>query len=340
MCLSGIGESRNQYGLNILITGGAGYIGSHTTLALREAGHFTVVYDDLCRGYRELQFGDAFAEGRIQDRALLTETLRRYEIDAVMHFAAFIEAGESMEKPSPYFENNTGGSMALLDAMREAGVNRLIFSSTAALYGYPDEIPIPETSPLLPVNPYGESKLLVERILRWYSEIYGLQYVSLRYFNAAGADSQLRTGEMHSPETHLIPLTLQAAYGEREAIFINGTDYNTPDGSCIRDYIHVSDLARAHLLALVFLQREKRSAVYNLGSQKCYSVREVIEAVRQVTGRDFPVKEGPRRPGDPEVLVASSEKIRRELGWNPAYTDLKEIIATADAFYRKWKSPV
>jgi UDP-glucose 4-epimerase len=321
--------------LNILVTGGAGYIGSHVVLLLKEAGHTTIVYDDLSKGRKSHIFSHNFVEGSLHDTPLLKETLQTHRVDAVMHFAAFIESGESMSEPDRYFYNNTEGSLSLLRAMKESDVKQFIFSSTAALYGYPEKLPIPESSPLNPVNPYGESKLLVERILSWYSRIYGLRYVSLRYFNAAGADPELRTGELHNPETHLIPLALQAAYGEREKIFINGTDYSTPDGTCIRDYIHVTDLARAHLLSLEYLKDGGESAQFNLGSQKGYSVREVLDAVVRVTGKNLRIEEGPRRPGDPEILVASSELIGRVLGWKPHFGSLEEIIGTADAFYRK-----
>lgn len=321
--------------MKILVTGGAGYIGSHTVLQLKEAGHTTVVYDNLSKGREELIFSDHFVKGDLSDRTLLVGTMREHGIEAVLHFAAFIEAGESMENPAKYFQNNTEGSFRLLESMREAGVKLLIFSSTAALYGFPESTPIEENAPLVPANPYGESKLLVERILRWYSEIYNFRYVSLRYFNAAGADPLLRTGENHEPETHLIPIALRAAYGMRDRMFINGTDYPTKDGTCVRDFIHVSDLARAHLMSLDYLANGGRSEVFNLGSQKGYSVREVLEMVKHVTGQDFIVQEGPRRPGDPDNLVASSEKIRRILGWEPEFDELEFIVESAANYFRK-----
>ena len=323
--------------MNILVTGGAGFIGSHTVLKLKEKGHFVIVYDNLSKGYKELIFSDIFVEGDIHNKELLKEVIKKYNIEGVLHFAAFIEAGESMKLPSKYFNNNSVGSIALLDAIIESNVKFFIFSSTAALYGYPDKIPITEDSPLHPVNAYGESKLIVEKVLKWYSQIYGLNYISLRYFNAAGADEKMRSGEMHRPETHLIPLAIQAAFGEREKLYIYGSDYNTKDGTCIRDYIHVSDLAEAHLLALDYLTTEKRSEIFNLGSENGYSVREVINVVKEVTGKDFIVEETERRAGDPEILIASSQKIKSVLKWEPKYKDLKEIVATAVNYYKKWK---
>jgi len=323
--------------MRILITGGAGYIGSEVTLKLKESGHFTVVYDNLSKGYKQLIFSDKFVKGDIHNKKLLKKVLKKYKIEAVMHFAAFIEAGESMENPSKYFNNNSIGTISLLDAMVETKVKYFIFSSTAALYGYPDKIPIPEDSPLIPVNPYGESKLLVEKVLNWYSEVYGLRYISLRYFNAAGADEQLRTGEMHKPETHLIPLAIETALGKREQLYIYGTDYNTKDGTCVRDYIYVGDLADAHILSLDYLVRENKSDIFNLGSEKGYTVKEVVEVVKQITGVDFKVVETERRPGDPETLIASSGKIRRVLGWKPKFDDLEKIIETAIKYYKSGK---
>ncbi len=321
--------------MNILITGGAGYIGSHTVLALKNNGHHTVILDDFSKGFRDLVFSDELVEGKIHDRELIRSTIKKYSIDSILHFAAFIEAGESMKNPARYFYNNGEGSLALLDAAISSGVKRFIFSSTAALYGFPDSIPITEDSALIPANPYGESKLMTEKVLSWYSQLYGLNYVSLRYFNASGADPEGRTGEKHNPETHLIPIALQAAYGERPGMLINGTNYSTEDGSCIRDYVHVSDLARAHVLALEFLVSEKRSEVFNLGSETGYSVRQVIDIVRKVTGKEFKVEEGPRRPGDPDILIASSKKIRNVLGWKPEYAELETIVSTANNYYKR-----
>lgn len=321
--------------MRVLVTGGAGYIGSHTVLKLKEAGHWTVVYDNLSKGYKGQAFGDEFVEGDIHNSQQVKEALKKYDIDAVMHFAAFIEAGESMKDPSKYFLNNSVGSITLLGAMLESKVNNFIFSSTAALFGYPDKIPIEEETPLNPVNAYGESKLLVEKVLKWYSDIYGFNYISLRYFNAAGADKKLRTGERHDPETHLIPLAIQTALGERKSLSIYGTNYDTPDGTCVRDYIHVEDLADAHVLALAYLAREKKSNIFNLGSEKGYSVRQVIDVVKEVTGRDFKVIETKRRLGDAPTLIASSAKIKKILGWNPEFNDLRKIVETAVNFYMK-----
>lgn len=323
--------------MKILVTGGAGYIGSHTVLQLNEAGHETIILDDFSKGHREYVFSSHLIEGKVHDRNLIRSIIRKYSIEAIFHFAAFIEAGESMNDPAKYFFNNTEGSLALIDTAIECGVKYIIFSSTAAIYGFPEVVPISESSILNPANPYGESKLMVEQALRWYSKIGKINYVALRYFNACGADALMRTGEIHNPETHLIPIAIQTAYGERDSMRINGTDYNTNDGTCIRDYVHVEDLARAHILSLAYLASENKSEVFNLGSQSGHSVREVIESVKEVTGRDFLVEEGPRRPGDPDQLIASSEKIRQVIGWEPRYTDLKEIIRTADSFYRRRK---
>lgn len=313
--------------MKILVTGGAGYIGSVVTQELIRAGHSAVVYDNLCHGYRAAVPSEAeFVEGDIADREKLDYVLGRYSVEAVMHFAAFIEAGESMKVPERFFRNNSANSLCLLEAMLARNVKRLVFSSTAALYGTPERTPVCEEDPLRPINVYGESKLLTEQMLAWMNRIHGLRYASLRYFNAAGAAGHL--GEAHEPESHLIPLVLQAAMGKREAISIFGTDYPTPDGTCIRDYIHVVDLAAAHLLALEALGTHDK-LIYNLGNGLGFSVREVIEAARKVTGKQIKAVETPRRPGDPAVLVASSEKIRKELNWKPAYPQLDQIIGTA-----------
>jgi UDP-glucose 4-epimerase len=265
-------------------------------------------------------------EGDVSDRHALDAAIQNHSPEAVLHFAAFIEAGESMHAPEKYFRNNSAGTLTLLESMLANGVTRLIFSSTAALYGEPRRIPIEETDLLEPTNAYGESKLLVERMISWFGRVHGLRYASLRYFNAAGSDGY--SGECHHPETHLIPLVLQAAAGKRKSISLFGTDYPTPDGTCVRDYIHVSDLARAHVLAL-HAPSDRTGLIYNLGNSRGFSVRQVIETARTVTGCDIPVVETARRPGDPAVLVASSEKIRRELGWVPQYPDLESIIASA-----------
>jgi UDP-glucose 4-epimerase len=312
--------------VRILVTGGAGYIGGTVAELLLDRGHQVVVYDNLSHAHRSLLPARAeFIQGEIADRPAL-ETLLHTGIDGVMHFAALIEAGESMQKPEIYFRNNTASTLSLLEAMLATGVTRLVFSSTAAVYGEPESTPIPEDAPLRPTNTYGESKLLVEHMLRWLNQIHGFRYASLRYFNVAGAIEG--RGEAHEPESHIIPLILDVALGRRASIKIFGKDYPTPDGTCIRDYIHVHDLARAHLLAFEALGERSR-LIYNLGNGIGFSVSEVIESARRVTGHPIPVEEYPRRSGDPAVLIASSEKIGRELGWKPEYTNLDDIIATA-----------
>jgi UDP-glucose 4-epimerase len=313
--------------MRILVTGGAGYIGSVVTEELINDGHEAFVYDSLYKGHREAVASEAgFVEADLMDGGSLRRTLKENAIEAVIHMAADSLVGESVQHPAKYYRNNVVSGLALLDAMLETGVRRLVFSSTAATYGEPLKQPIEETDPTNPTNPYGETKLAFERALDWYDQAYGLRYASLRYFNAAGATA--RCGEWHDPETHLIPIVLQAAAGLREAVEIYGDDYPTRDKTCVRDYIHVVDLARAHILALDIL--EERSAIYNLGcGGDGYSVREVIETARQVTGRDIPVRVGPRRAGDPAVLIASSDKIKRELGWKPLMQDLRIIIESA-----------
>ena len=313
--------------MKVLVTGGAGYIGATTVRSLLAHGHEVTVYDNLSRGHGTSLPGDVpLVVADVADRAALDAAFRQYQPEAVLHFAAFIEASESMQQPERFFRNNSATTLTLLEAMLANGVRKLIFSSTAALYGEPRQIPIDESADLDPTNAYGESKLLVERMLSWFGRIHGLRYASLRYFNAAGSDGH--SGEQHQPETHLIPLVLQAAAGQGESISIFGTDYPTPDGTCVRDYIHVSDLAQAHVLALHALERSDR-LIYNLGNGRGFSVREVIDSTRRVTGLPVPVVEAARRPGDPAVLVASSEKIRRELGWVPQYSDLDAIIGSA-----------
>ena len=324
---------KGQTRLRLLVTGGAGYIGSVVTSKLLAAGHQVVVYDNLSRGYRQAVPGNVeLVIGEVADRGKLESVLGSQRFDAVLHFAALIEAGESMQVPERYFRNNTASTLTLLEAMLAHGVKRLVFSSTAAVYGEPQRIPICETDPLKPTNVYGESKLLVERMLDWLHRIHGLRYASLRYFNAAGACGEL--GEAHRPETHLIPLILQVALGRRESISVFGNDYPTADGTCVRDYIHVADLAQAHLLALEALDRAGQ-LIYNLGNGRGFSVQEVIEVARRVTGRPIPAVITPRRPGDPAVLVASSEKIQRELGWQPNYPELEAIVATAWEWHRR-----
>jgi len=323
--------------MRILVTGAAGYIGSYTTLKLQEEGHWTLGYDNLSKGHKDFIFTNKFIKGDVHNKNLLTKILKKYDIEAVMHFAAFIEAGESMENPKKYFYNNTVGTISLLDAIVECNVKYFIFSSTAALYGNPDKLPIEEDAPLVPTNPYGESKLLIEKILNWYSQIYDFKYISLRYFNAAGADSKLRTGELHNPETHLIPLAVQTALGKREALYIYGTDYRTKDGTCIRDYIYVEDLADAHIKALNYLVKKNKSDVFNLGSGNGWTVKEVVETVKKVTGKNFKVIETSRRKGDPEILIASSKKIEKVLNWKPQNQNLEKIIETSVNFYEKYK---
>ncbi len=319
----------------ILVTGGAGYIGSHAAKALARAGYAPVVLDNLVYGHREAVRWGPLVEGDVGDRTLVAATLRRFAVEAVMHFAAFAYVGESMTAPERYFANNVVNSLALLDAMRETGVRRLVFSSTCATYGVPESVPIREDMPQRPVNPYGESKLMVERLLHWEGVAHGLRHVSLRYFNAAGADAEGEIGEAHDPETHLIPLILDAALGRRAQIDIYGTDYPTPDGSAIRDYIHVDDLAAAHVLALGHLERGGDSLALNLATGEGHSVREVIAAAERITGRRVPRREAPRRAGDPPALVADAARARAALGWTPRRSDLDSIIATAWAWHRR-----
>jgi len=319
--------------MKVLVSGGAGYIGGTVTRLLLFRGHEVTVYDNLCHSKRlAVAKNAAFVEGDVADRPLLEKTLREGHFDGVMHFAALIEAGESMVRPEIYFRNNTMASLTLLEAMLATGHNKLVFSSTAACYGEPESTPILEDARLKPTNPYGESKLLVEQMLGWMNAIHGLRYASLRYFNVAGAIEGY--GEAHEPESHLIPLILDVALGRREKIKIFGQDYPTHDGTCIRDYIHVEDLAEAHLLALGALEQRSR-VIYNIGNGQGFTVREVIESARRVTGRPIQVEECPRRPGDPAVLVASSEKIKAELGWKPKSAELDKIVASAWEWHQK-----
>jgi UDP-glucose 4-epimerase len=313
--------------MNVLLTGGAGYIGSHMAKALAEAGHAALVYDSLVTGHRSAVRA-ALVQGDVADKAALAGAMREHHIDTVIHLAAFIEAGESVQNPYKYFSNNTVIGLSLLEAMREAGVSRLVFSSTAAVYGQPKEVPVEEDAELAPINPYGASKLCVEYMLRAYAAAHGMGFVALRYFNVAGADPSGLLGEDHHPETHLIPLVLQVVAGKRDCIRVYGEDYDTPDGTCIRDYIHVSDLCGAHLLAAGAIELGQFKA-YNLGSGEGFSVHEVIEACRQVTGQKICAKTAPRRAGDPPKLIASSRKAERELGWSRKYADLKTIVAHA-----------
>ncbi|QHN08187.1 UDP-glucose 4-epimerase GalE [Methanothermobacter sp. THM-2] len=321
----------------ILIVGGAGYIGSHVNKFLSESGYETLILDNLTKGHREHVKWGELIEGDLGDRRLLNRILTEYDVEAVMHFAAFTDVGESVQKPGDYYRNNVVNTMNLLDSMLENGVGRFVFSSTCAVYGNPSEIPITEEHSLNPISPYGRSKLMVEEILRDYSDAYDLSYVSLRYFNAAGADPEVEIGELHEPETHLIPIVLDAAMGLRDSVRIFGTDYPTPDGTCIRDYIHVMDLADAHWRALEYLEGE-RSGVFNLGNGNGFSVMEVIETCREVTGASIRVVEDQRRPGDPPELVGSSERAREILGWSPVFTELEEIIKTAWNWHRTAKN--
>ena len=321
-----LGSKRETF-LKILVTGGAGYIGGTVALRLLSAGHNVLIYDNFCHGHRDLvPAGARLFESDLADRQRLDKLFRDERVDGVMHFAALIEAGESMKHPELYFRNNTASTLTLLEAMLAAGVKRLVFSSTAAVYGEPESTPILETAALAPTNAYGESKLLVEHMLTWINRIHGLRYASLRYFNVAGAVEG--RGEAHEPESHLIPLILDVAIGRRQNIRIFGEDYPTPDGTCIRDYVHVGDLADAHILAFEALGSRER-LIYNLGNGKGFSVRQVIESARRVTGHPIPVIEEPRRPGDPAVLVASSKKIIDELGWKPQYSSLDDIVRSA-----------
>lgn len=318
--------------MRVLVTGGAGYIGSVVTEELVKDGHAPVVYDSLYKGHAAaIVAGAEFVQADLADAATLRQTLSNHRIEAVIHMAADSLVGESCEQPAKYYRNNLLNGLALLDAMRDADISRIVFSSTAATYGEPEKQPIAETAPNNPTNPYGESKLAFEHAMRWYQEAYGLRFTSLRYFNAAGA-SEL-CGEDHAHETHIIPIALQVAAGSRESLEVYGNDYPTPDGTCVRDYIHVVDLARAHILALKALGVETGNGagrIYNLGCGGAgYSVNQVLETAREVTGKDISSRVGPRRAGDPAVLIASSEKIKRELGWNPEFQDLRVIIESA-----------
>jgi UDP-glucose 4-epimerase len=322
----------------ILVTGGAGYIGSHAVLALESAGYPVVILDSLEFGHAELVKQHLNAElivGHTTNRTLLKEIFQTYNVGAVMHFAAYIAVGESVKEPAQYYRNNVIGTLTLLEAMLEAGVNRLVFSSTCAIYGPPKTIPIPEDHPTNPISPYAASKLMVEQILRDFEKAYGLNSVVFRYFNAAGADPLGRLGEDHQPETHLIPLVLLTALGRRSSISILGTDYPTPDGTCIRDYIHVTDLAEAHVLGVNYLLEGGATTFINLGNGNGFSVREVIDTARRVTGREIPAIECDRRPGDPPSLVGSSDRARTILGWQPQYPNLEPIITHAWEWHQK-----
>ena len=318
----------------VLITGGAGYIGSHVVKRLLEKGIETIVLDNLQTGHREAVVGGTCIQGDIGDEQILQEIFAGHEIDSVIHMAADCLVGDSTKAPLKYFNNNVNKGLRLLGEMIERRVNKMVFSSSAAVYGNPSRVPIEEDSPALPINPYGETKLIFEKILESCKVAHGLQYISLRYFNAAGADPDGLIGEDHHPETHLIPTVLKALLRKGRKVSIFGTDYDTPDGTCIRDYIHIVDIADAHILALEALHAGEGCDIFNLGNGNGFSVQQIIQATSQVTGRTIPVRESQRRPGDPPVLIASPEKIRRRLGWNPQYGKLEEIIETAWRWHR------
>ena len=316
--------------MSILVLGGAGYIGSHAVDQLINKGYKVVVIDNLLTGHRAAVHKEAtFYEGDIRDKAFVTSVFEKEAIEGVIHFAASSLVGESVEKPLKYFNNNVYGMQIVLEVMEAFDVKNIVFSSTAATYGEPEVSPIVEITPTNPKNPYGESKLMMEKMMKWCDNAYGMKYVALRYFNVAGAKRDATIGEDHTPETHLVPIILQVALGQREALSIFGDDYDTPDGTCIRDYVHVEDLIAAHILALEYLEAGNESNVFNLGSNNGYSVKEMLDAAREVTGKEIPAIVAPRRAGDPSSLVASSAKASEVLGWKPEYTDVKKIIETA-----------
>lgn len=325
--------------MNVLVCGGAGYIGSHTVYELIERGHSVVVVDSLIKGHKAAVHNDAkFYLGDIRDEDFMDKVFKENNIDAVIDFAAFSLVGESVNEPFKYYENNVYGTLKLLEAMERAGVKKIVFSSTAATYGEPENDIIVESDKTNPTNPYGETKLTVEKMLKWADNAYGIKFVALRYFNAAGAHISGKIGEDHSPETHLIPIILQTALGQREKMFIFGDDYDTQDGTCVRDYIHVTDLADAHIKALEKLFKTNESGIYNLGNGKGFSVKEVIEKAKKVTGKDFKVEIEARRSGDPSTLIASSEKAIKELGWKPKFNTLDKIIETAWNWHKDHKN--
>lgn len=316
--------------MRILVLGGAGYIGSHTVYELMDAGHDVVVVDNLLTGFREAVHPSAkFYEGDIRDKAFMDSVFENESIDGVIHFAASSQVGESMTNPLKYYNNNLCGTEVLLESMVAHGIDKIVFSSTAATYGEPESIPILETDATVPTNCYGETKLAMEKMFKWISLAHNLRFVSLRYFNACGAHPNGKIGEAHSPETHLIPLILQVPNNQREYISVFGNDYDTKDGTCVRDYIHVNDLAQAHILAMKYLAKGGESNVFNLGNGVGFSVKEVIETARSITRHSIPAKDEPRRAGDPSTLIASSEKAKQVLGWKPEYDDLSTIISTA-----------
>ncbi|MFD2613845.1 UDP-glucose 4-epimerase GalE [Paenibacillus gansuensis] len=318
----------------ILVTGGAGYIGSHTVAELLSRGEEVVIVDNLQQGHRDAVLGGKLYVGDLRDADFMDTVFKENDIDAVIHFAANSLVGESMKLPAKYYHNNVYGTLCLLEKMNEYNVKRIVFSSTAATYGEPESVPIKETDRTAPTNTYGETKLAMEKMMKWFDTAHDMKYVSLRYFNAAGAHESGKIGEDHAPETHLIPIILQVALGQREHISIFGDDYNTPDGTCIRDYIHVTDLADAHILAVQKLRDGGDSSIYNLGNGNGYSVKEVIDVAREVTGHPIPMVVEPRRAGDPASLIASSDRIRTELGWNPKRNNLQSIIASAWAWHQ------
>ena len=325
--------------MNVLVCGGAGYIGSHTVYELIERGHSVVVVDSLIKGHKAAVHNEAkFYLGDIRDEEFMDRVFKENNIDAVIDFAAFSLVGESVNEPFKYYENNVYGTLKLLEAMERAGVKKIVFSSTAATYGEPENDIIVESDKTNPTNPYGETKLTVEKMLKWADNAYGIKFVALRYFNAAGAHISGKIGEDHNPETHLIPIILQTALGQREKMFIFGDDYDTPDGTCVRDYIHVTDLADAHIKALEKLFRTNESGIYNLGNGKGFSVKEVIEKAKKITGKDFKVEIEARRSGDPSTLIASSEKAIKELGWKPKFNTLDKIIETAWNWHKDHKN--
>ena len=320
---------------NVLVTGGAGYIGSHACKALAKAGYTPVSYDNLVYGHRWAVKWGPLETGDLSDRERLDKIIKKYEPQAVLHFAAFAYVGESVEDPGKYYRNNVAGTLTILESMRDNGIDKVIFSSTCAVYGIPQTIPIPEEHPQRPINPYGFSKFMVEQILKDFEAAHGIRFVSLRYFNAAGADPGAEIGESHDPEPHLIPIILDVAAGKQDTLKIFGTDYETPDGTCIRDYIHVSDLAEAHILALNYLQDGGKSDFFNLGNGNGFSVREVVTEAGKVTGKTIQVADSDRRPGDPPVLVGGAEKIKKTLGWKAKYDDLETIVRTAWNWHKK-----
>lgn len=319
----------------VLVTGGAGYIGSHTVAELIDAKEEVVVVDNLSQGHRQALLGGKLYVGDIRDAEFMETVFKENDIESVIHFAAYSLVGESMQNPAKYYDNNVYGTQRLLEIMKKYGTKRIVFSSTAATYGEPQTVPIEETAPTQPTNTYGETKLSMEKMMKWFDAAHGIKYVALRYFNAAGAHHSGRIGEDHSPETHLVPLILQVPLGKREHVSIFGDDYPTEDGTCIRDYLHVSDLADAHLLALERLRSGGESSVYNLGSGKGFSVKEMIDVARKVTGHPIPAVLEPRRAGDPAVLIASSAKAKRELNWSPRRDNLEEIVESAWNWHRQ-----